>query len=99
MYTDGTDPVGAVRTVPCVNAGLCLGGGPQGTQCDPSRMQTSNNVECATCDAGLSEWNNQCLQCSGVNGGLVILVIVLSWAYVLLTHKLSQDSSSLTSGT
>ena len=39
----------------------------------------------------VTEWSGECVPCEFVNGGLVVLVVSLSWAYVLVTHKLSQQ--------
>lgn len=93
------DPLAALHTTPCLQAQLCRGTSSQlsVTQCDSTRMQSADNVECASCASGYSDYNGDCLSCDSVNGGLVFLVILLSQAYVLVTHRLSQSSTGLTS--
>lgn len=102
-YSDPGDRSGAVHTVLCYRPELCLG--PESplpsqtgeTLCPPTRLQSSDNIECAECTAGASEWNGNCVPCDSVNGGMVLLLMLLSWLYVLFTHKVSQKPSSLTS--
>ena len=49
---------------------------------------------CGACEPNYAEWNGKCVDCSGgTNGGLVFLIILLGFAYVLIFHRLSQSSS------
>jgi len=53
------------------------------------------NVLCGECLDGYSEWGGKCKDCSnGTNGGLVFLYLLFSWAYVLVTHYLSQSQAA-----
>lgn len=98
-FIDPSDKARAVHTVPCLTRSACLGpvpGVPDQTLCDNTRAQSSNNVECARCKDGFSEWPaGQCVRCDTVNGGMVLLLVLLSWSYVLAAHKLSQQSAGL----
>lgn len=87
-------------TVRCTNPSLCLGPSPEdhsSTLCDPTRLQSSSDVECAECIDSYSEWNGRCVKCTSSSGGLLLLVFIGSWVYVIITHHLSQGSSSLVS--
>lgn len=92
------DRTGELHTVPCVVPSLCLGPSPSNiavTLCEASRLQSADNVECAMCDIGRSEWSGECLRCDSANGGMVLLVMLLCWLYVIVSHRLAQDSASL----
>lgn len=86
----------------CQNPSLCVGGPATSpdkarTVCANGRLPAITNVQCATCDAGLSEWKGECIKCDGVNYALVSLAFVISWLYILLLHKLAQTPSGLVS--
>lgn len=94
------DRFGQLRTVPCVQPELCQGADPSApslTKCDASRLQSPLNVECSRCASGFSEWQGTCVRCDKVHAGMVILLVLASWVYVLFTHKLSQSSAGSTS--
>jgi hypothetical protein len=68
----------------CASNGACAG----------SRDQSGTNPLCGRCVEGYSEWNGDCIPCSGVNGGLVVLAVLLAWACVLVIHIFSQSTTN-----
>jgi hypothetical protein len=43
--------------------------------------------------------SGRCVTCEkGTNGGYVLLFLLLSWGYVLVTHKISQQASGMPKG-
>lgn len=77
---------------------LCIGADPASPsliKCDASRLQSPLNVECAQCTSDFSEWQNTCMRCDDVHGGMVLLLMLISWSYVIFTHKLSQGAARL----
>jgi FG-GAP repeat/Tyrosine-protein kinase ephrin type A/B receptor-like len=61
--------------------------------CGSNRLPANENPLCGRCLSGYTEWNNECVQCDSVNGGLVFLVIILIWVYSIVIIRLSQTSS------
>ena len=84
MLSDSGEPRGALQTIACVNPGSCVG--------PSSQPDSPLNVECAQC-VWSQRVERRVRTVRFVNGGLVVLVVALSWAYVLVTHKLSQQPS------
>lgn len=37
--------------------------------------------------------SSECVECNGTNGGYVVLFLLLSFGFVLVTHKLAQQAS------
>jgi hypothetical protein len=62
--------------------------------CGSNRKNTSDNYLCAQCMEGYSQWGNNCIYCPEVQSGLVFFFVVLSFAYIMFFHRLSQGSSA-----
>jgi hypothetical protein len=107
-YTAGDDSATPIyRTVRCP-PGACVGGPLQLTASDSSaasitycawpRLNTPSNVMCGACVAGYVAWHGECVQCDGVNGGLVAALVIASLVLVVILVRLSA-SASASSGT
>src|SRR5258708_5585776 len=46
------------------------------------------------CLSGFIDWNGKCIQCDKTNGGFLFALLLISWAYVTLFHRLAQSTSS-----
>jgi hypothetical protein len=53
-----------------------------------------SRVLCISCSK--SNDTLPCSDCPHANGGLVIIIIALSWGFVLITHVLAQETNGLT---
>jgi hypothetical protein len=62
--------------------------------CGANRPPANVNPLCGSCVSGYSEWGGQCMACSGVDGGLVLGLLLLAWTVVFLIHLLSQWTTS-----
>jgi hypothetical protein len=67
--------------------------------CSQHRNQSSDNVLCARCEEGYSEWGpySSCIECREANGGYIMLLIVGSFVVVYLLHSLAQSTSGMPS--
>jgi hypothetical protein len=103
---DSSTPV--YRTVRCP-PGACVGGPLQLAATDSSaasiityclwpRLNAPINVMCGACVAGYVAWHGECVECEGVNGGLVAALIIGSLVLVTVLTRLSA-SASASSGT
>lgn len=93
LYYATRDP-----TTLAVDTYLCDGGrcGADFT-CGPNRVAAADNPLCGHCLPGHSEWGGTCVACSGVNGGLVLGLVVLAWVCVLVIHGFAQRASTSSS--
>jgi hypothetical protein len=65
--------------------------------CGPNRAAAEDNPLCGRCLPGYSEWDGTCISCSGVNGGLVLGLLLLACACVLAIHSIAQRASTSSS--
>ena len=63
------------------------------TCCGDSRKAAAENPLCGLCADGFVGWNGACIVCNQTNGGVVFALLLLSWVYVTLFHRLSQSTS------
>jgi hypothetical protein len=81
-----------------VNTFLCDGGRcADNFTCASNRVAAEDNPLCGQCQPGYSEWGGACVACSGVNGGLVLGLLLLAWACVLAIHSFAQRASTSSS--
>jgi hypothetical protein len=93
LYYAIRDPVTmAVDTFQC-DGGRCA----DNFTCGPNRVAAEYNPLCGQCQPGYSEWGGACVACSGVNGGLVLGLLLLAWACVLAVHGFAQRASTSSS--
>jgi hypothetical protein len=78
-----------VQTFICSGQRCAADGG-----CEANRLPADANPLCGRCASGYSEWGGECLACSGVDGGLVLGLLVLAWSVVFVIHLLSQWTTS-----
>jgi hypothetical protein len=79
----------ATQTFLC-DGGRCAADGV----CGQHRVAAERNPLCGQCEPGHSEWDGKCVTCPGVNGGLVMAVLMLGWVCVLAIHGFAQRSST-----
>lgn len=80
--------------IPCASTEICTGGS-LGNQCAPHRKTSLDNLLCGECDDGYIEWQGKCIICDKTNGGLVFLILVAFWVYVVFIHYSSKKSDGL----
>jgi hypothetical protein len=62
--------------------------------CGANRMPAVDNPLCGDCMEGYSDWGGKCVKCDSVNGGLIFMYVVLSFAFVMAFHLISQSTNS-----
>jgi hypothetical protein len=93
LYYAVRDPVTmAVDTFLC-DGGRCAAN----FTCASNRVAAEDNPLCGRCQPGYSEWGGACVACSGVNGGLVLGLLLLAWVCVLAIHGFAQRASTSSS--
>jgi hypothetical protein len=55
-----------------------------------NRIQNLTNLLCGECITDYYEWNGNCINCTPPYGGYLTLTFLLSWAYVIIIHRLAQ---------
>ena len=79
------DVGGLVSVFECPE-GLCL----SNQSCAANRVSFSNNILCGQCLAGFSYSGNNCVDCSSINWGFIIVFLILIWLLVLIMQRESR---------
>jgi hypothetical protein len=100
VYLYMQDENQGVRALVCGDGGRCLGGhacGGNATSgvincCTPNRLPPLQNPLCALCLPGYVEWNSACVRCDDQYGAVLFWLLLLTWVYLLVFHRLSQTT-------
>ncbi len=82
---------GHIKTAVCP-IGLC-----QGSKCGANRDEATDNILCARCNPGYSEWNGECIQCDHASPLGICFAIFMSFVYVWAILVSAQQSNNMTS--
>ena len=80
VYRSGS----TLKSAPCKRQ--ACGGGALQQQCGDFRQQSRNNLLCAECLPGYTEFQDRCVECSKVDWGLVFAVLAVTMAFVTMVY-------------
>jgi hypothetical protein len=95
IQTNWTDPINLVNGSLVSTAPIFPSAVTRYDQCAYPRLAAADNLLCGRCVSGHIPWGDKCTACDSTNGGLIVLLIVLSIALVLfLLRSASMQSSA-----
>jgi hypothetical protein len=82
------------RSSSCNTTNIEAAGSTITSCCGSNRVSALDNPLCGACKDGYSEWGGVCVKCDKPNGPLIFMYVVISFAFVMAFHLVSQNKNS-----